>query len=110
MLEGHWMFFEGTHKQMLDVSLLGSIIQAASIIATGLVAGMSMFYAMRGQIKALSHDVRVIEKGQANLNEAFKQLGAILTQVAVQDTRIALLEKIVDELRHGNGFVRMLKD
>jgi hypothetical protein len=47
---------------------------------------------------AIHRDVRIRRVGQ--------QLGSILTQVAVQDTRINRIETDIVELRHGKGFVR----
>ena len=90
---------------MLDWSalsnILGNIVQVIAICGTGL----AMFFAMRSKLEILGHDVKRIEQGQSALSEAFKQLGSILTQVAVQDTRLAMLEKNLDELRHGIGYI-----
>jgi K+/H+ antiporter YhaU regulatory subunit KhtT len=91
---------------MIDSGLMGIIIQSVAIVGSGAVAGLSMFFAMKNKLVILSNDIRRIEKGQEALNEAFKQLGSILTQVAVQDTRIAMMEKSIDELRHGNGYIK----
>jgi hypothetical protein len=40
------------------------------------------------------------------LTEAFRQLGKVLTQVAIQDNRINNMEKRLDELAHGKGIVK----
>lgn len=61
---------------------------------------------MRSDIRVIRHDLSFVEKGLQNLNEAFSQLGTILTQVAVQDNRLGMMEKAVDELRHGQGFIK----
>lgn len=60
---------------------------------------------MKSDIRVLRHDFRALEDKQVVLNEAFTQLGKILTQVAVQDTRLNMIEKTVDELRHGKGYI-----
>lgn len=39
------------------------------------------------------------------LKDEVKVLSGLVTQVAVQNTRIDLLEKRYEELRHGEGFV-----
>lgn len=67
---------------------------------------MALVYSMRGDINLLKNDMRHLQAGQMSLTEAFSQLGKILTSVAVQDTRITLIEKRVDELSHGQGFVK----
>lgn len=90
---------------MIDASVWGIIIQSISIVGSGLAAGISMFWAMKNKLILLGNDIKRIERGQDALSEAFKQLGSILTQVAVQDARIAMMEKNIDELRHGQGFI-----
>lgn len=82
-------------------SLIAPAMQAGVLCATV----MGVFFGMRGEIRVLRHDVRTIEKQIIQLTEAFSQLGKILTQVAVQDMRLGLMEKQIDELRHGRGFV-----
>lgn len=39
------------------------------------------------------------------LNNSFEKLGNILTQVAVQDTRINAMNEDIRELKHGRGFI-----
>lgn len=80
---------------------VGHILQILVMAAT--VIGV--FYGMRGEVRVLRHDVRHIEKQLEHLSEAFSQLGNILTKVAVQDARLSMIEKHVDELKHGRGFV-----
>lgn len=80
---------------------IGNVFQIIAFVAS--VAWM--FQTMRADLKVLRSDLEHIEKRQNSLNEAFTQLGVILTQVAVQDNRLHMLEKNLDELRHGQGFV-----
>lgn len=65
------------------------------------------FYALRNDINSLKHDISSIKDAQRALSDAFTQLGSILTKVAVQDTRLNMLEKKIDELSHGQGFVKI---
>ena len=81
---------------------LGDVAQVASVI-TGV---MFIFFKMRGDIQLLSYDISNIKDQQKALNESFSQLGKVLTQVSVQDARMMMLEKSIDELRHGRGFVK----
>lgn len=74
------------------------------------VISIGVIWGMRSDIRAISQDIKYIQEKQQTLNEAFTQLGNILTKVAVQDTRLAMIEKNIDELRHGDGFVRKAKD
>lgn len=82
---------------------LGHVIQILAFLGVA-VAG---FYAQKADIRILRHDIKYIEGRQDELSKAFTQLGTILTEVAVQDTRIQMIEKHIDELRHGKGFVKV---
>lgn len=66
---------------------------------------ITMFNKQNASILLLRKDVNYIQDSQKALGEAFKQLGTILTQVAVQDTRLSMIEKRVDELAHGEGLI-----
>lgn len=88
---------------MMDWTLnINTLIQMGVMIVT--VA--AFFFGMRGEVRVLRHDVRHIERRLEQLSESFNQLGNVLTQVAVQDTRLSMIEKAVDDLRHGKGFVK----
>lgn len=65
------------------------------------------FLALKNQISLLRVDVNHIKDNQKSLAEAFSQLGSILTKVAVQDARLQMIEKKIDELSHGQGFVKI---
>lgn len=58
-----------------------------------------MFAAMKADLKIVRNDIKYLQ-------DAFSRLSAILTQVAVQDERITMIMKDVDDLRHGHGFVK----
>lgn len=81
-------------------------IQFLFQLGLAILAALSFFYAIRYDIKALRTDINHIKENQKSLAEAFTQLGNILTKVAVQDTRIQMIEKKLDELSHGQGFVK----
>lgn len=83
------------------IEALPQIIQALLIAAGALGA----YYMLKQEIALVKAEMRHIAEGQKALTEAFTQLGKILTQVAVQDSRINMIEKRLDELSHGQGFV-----
>lgn len=64
------------------------------------------FWALRNDIISLRGDINHIKDNQKQLQEAFTQLGSILTKVAVQDVRLNMIDKKLDELSHGLGFVK----
>lgn len=80
----------------------GNILTIIAVVG----AVMTFIYTMKGEIGVIKNDIEHLESSQKSLTEAFSQLGNILTSVAVQNTRIAMIEKRVDELAHGQGFVR----
>ena len=84
---------------------VGSIIQLAVLV----VGGVAAFFAVRTDVRVIRHDVGNLKQRQDDLNEAFTQLGTILTRVAVQDERLVSIERRVDELRHGQGFVNPMR-
>lgn len=70
-----------------------------------ILAAYGVVLSLRAQIQGLSIDIQHIKENQRSLQEAFTQLGSILTKVAVQDTRLNMVEKNLDELRHGKGII-----
>lgn len=81
---------------------LGNIITIITVIAS--VIGL--VYNMKADIVLLQNDVVHLEKAQLTMTDAFSNMGKILTSVAVQDTRITMIEKKLDELSHGKGYVK----
>lgn len=69
------------------------------------IGALAFFFALRNEILGLKGDVEHIKENQRALSEAFTQLGNILTKVAVQDVRLQMIEKKLDELAHNRGFV-----
>lgn len=69
-------------------------------------AGFSLYFGIKSQISSIRTDIDHIKENQRDLSESFKQLGSILTKVAVQDTRLNMIEKKLDELAHNKGFVQ----
>lgn len=81
---------------------IGNIATILTVISsvTWLVASM------KGDINIVKNDITHLEESHKSLTEAFTQLGKILTQVAVQDTRLNMIERKVDELAHGKGIIK----
>jgi len=85
---------------------LGNILTIISVVG----AVMTFIWTMRGDINIVKNDIRYLQESQKALTEAFSQLGKILTSVAVQDARISMIEKKMDELAHGHGYVDSRKN
>lgn len=81
---------------------INAITQVASVLA-GIIG---FFFWIRAEITSLHSDVTQIKEHQKVLLESLKQLNTVLTQIAVQDARINMIEKDIDELRHGQGFIK----
>ena len=75
---------------------IGSLIQSSLL----LVAALAAYYTLKGDVHVLKRDVRYIEENQRTMAEAFSQLEKILTQVAVQDNRIDMLERRLEDFKH----------
>jgi hypothetical protein len=67
---------------------------------------IGFFLALRNDIIALRGDIANIKESQKSLQDGFSQLNSILTKVAVQDVRLNMIDKKLDELAHGQGFVK----
>lgn len=81
---------------------IGNILTLVGVIGST----TALLYTMKGDITIVKHDVHYLQEGLKALTEAFTQLGKVLTQVAVQDNRINMIEKRLDELAHGSGFIK----
>lgn len=80
---------------------IGNILTIVSVIGSV----VTLVYNMKNDISLVKNDIFHLQKSHEALTEAFSQLGKILTQVAVQDSRLSMIEKRLDELSHGKGFV-----
>lgn len=81
----------------------------AGLIIQTLFLGTGLFWflwGLRNELSLVKANVHHLEEAQKALTEAFAQLGRILTQVAVQDTRLSMMEKRIDELAHGRGIIQ----
>lgn len=80
-----------------------------TILKVGVITfgAFGFYYAIRNDISSLKVSIEHIKENQKSLQEAFSQLGSILTKVAVQDTRLSMIEKKLDELSHGQGYVKI---
>ncbi len=87
--------------QIENVVSLGNILTILAVVG----AVTTFIWTMKGDINIVKNDIRYLQESQKSLTEAFSQLGKILTSVAVQDTRITMIEKKMDELAHGQGYV-----
>ena len=81
---------------------LGNVLQSMAYLGVAI----GFFFAMRSDINVLRSEMGNLKLTQQSMTEAMAQLGQVLTSVAVQDTRINMIEKKIDELAHGRGYVR----
>lgn len=81
---------------------LDTIVKIAAVA----MAALGFFLGLRSEITSIRADINYIKENQKALAEAFTQLGNILTKVAVQDVRLQMMEKKLDEMAHGQGFIK----
>lgn len=63
-----------------------------------LVVGLGIIWAMRGELKMLSRDVQA-------QGAKIDKLEEIITLQAVQNERINMLDRRLDDMAHGRGFI-----
>jgi len=80
---------------------LGNILTITTVVGSV----MTFIWSMKSDILVIRGDVSHLQEGQRELVETFKQFGNVLTSGAIRDTRITMIEKRLDELAHGKGFI-----
>lgn len=83
---------------------LSTALQLAQIVAY-IVVGIVFVVMIKADIRVILHDQKVMKDRQDSMSDNVKALTAILTQVAVQDSRLNRIENDIGELKHGKGFV-----
>lgn len=98
---------------MTDLQIALQVVQviayiiAAAIFVIMLKADLRVLANnMKAELLVVTHDVSVIKLRQDGQSDNIKQLTAVLTTVAVQNTRLAALEDDIKELKHGRGFIQ----
>lgn len=76
---------------------IGNVIELAVI----LVSIVTFVNKIKTDISLMRQELIHIEKVQSTLSESFVRMGDVLTQVAVQDARISMLERSIDEIKQG---------
>lgn len=61
---------------------------------------------VKAEMLVVTHDVNVVKLRQDSQSDNIKQLTAVLTTVAVQNTRLTSIEEDIREIKHGKGFVQ----
>lgn len=85
---------------------IGNILTIVGVVGST----MALLYSMKGDIVVVKHDIHYLQESHRALTEAFTNLGKVLTQVAVQDNRINMMERRMEEFFHGEGYHRREKD
>ena len=90
----------------MEINLIGIGVQTVVFLA----GGYAMLVRNDTMIKGIREELSEMEK-------EMKSLASVLTQIAVQTTRIDLMgerlniiDRRVDEMRHGQGFVQHKAD
>jgi hypothetical protein len=87
-------------------AILSSLTVDGILKGLAVIGGIISFVVyIRTELTQLRLDVSQIKEHQKILMDSIKQLNAILTQIAVQETRLNMIEKDIDEIRHGKGLV-----
>jgi len=84
------------------ISTYGELLAKTAIVVGGCI---SFLIYIKTELTLLRADVNKVIEHQKIFMDSLKQLNIILTQIAVQDTRLNMMEKDIDELRHHKGFI-----
>lgn len=88
---------------MLDWTIsIGNLLTIGML----LISGVWAFARITADVRVIKNDLKYVTGAQASLSETLLQLGTILTRVAVQDERLLMMSKKIEELSHGDGYVR----
>jgi len=80
---------------VIDYSIsFGNILTILSVVGSV----MAFIWTMKTDIIVIKSDIGYLQKSQQVLTEAFSQFGRVLTTIAVQDSRITMSEKKIDEM------------
>lgn len=80
---------------------LGNMIEIVVIAVGGIVFAVRM----QGRVDLLALEVTHVKDQLKLMAQSFDQVSDVLTKVALQDQRIVNLERRLEELAHGEGFV-----
>lgn len=96
------MFADPSLDTILRVAEIFSILGGGGLVA--FKVGRST-EAMDAAVAAQEKTAQALKSEIDGLKEEVKQVGKILTQLALQEQRLNMLDKRYEELRHGEGFV-----
>ncbi len=78
----------------MDFSLYQPLLQLAGFVIGAIIVVVSM-----------RHELKEIRMDVLELKTEVKQFVEVLTKLAVQSERIDMVDRRLEELRHGEGFV-----
>lgn len=81
---------------------LNSLVTATSI----LLAGAAIYWKSYYDIKAFKMSLADFKDDLADLKLDVKVLNKLVTDMALQGQRLEMLERHIDELRHGRGYIK----
>jgi hypothetical protein len=91
-------------EMVFDATItIGNILEILTIAGGGFLVVMRM----GSDIRIVKSDMAHLKTTVSTLSSAFDKIGSVLTQVAVQGERLNGIQKQVDELAHGRGFVQV---
>lgn len=89
-------------EQLLSYLNFDTFVRVCTIV--GSIIAFLVY--VRAELISLRSDITQIKEHQKLLMDAIQQLNTILTKIAVQEARLNMIEKDIDELRHGQGFIK----
>jgi hypothetical protein len=90
------------HAVSLDLTVnLGNLITIAGFI----IGGWIFVWAMRSRLDILTIEIQVLKDNSSEQSKQLIEFAKALVNLARQEERVSALDRRVDELRHGIGWV-----
>jgi hypothetical protein len=81
---------------------IGNIFEIGSIIG----GGFAVFFTLKNNVATLKEDVEAMQKEIKKLGEVLIDLARFDEKLSNLDRRVTVHDKKIDEIQHGDGFIR----
>jgi hypothetical protein len=81
---------------------IGNIFEIGSIIG----GGFAVFFTLKNNVATLKEDVETMQKEIKKLGEVLIGMARFDEKLSNLDRRVTVHDKKIDEIQHGDGFIR----
>jgi hypothetical protein len=69
------------------------------------IGGLGVIWALKSNVQILSGKIEGVTNRLTSMEEKWESVPAVLTDLAVQKVRLDNMDRRIDDLQHGRGFV-----